>query len=36
LQVRLSDLGASAAELLGLPVRVRVNGAESLDAVVVT
>lgn len=32
-QVRLTDLAASAAELAGLPVRVRVNGAESADAV---
>ncbi|WP_439579070.1 Pvc16 family protein [Elioraea sp.] len=34
-EVRLADLGASAAELAGLPVRVRVNGAESTDAVAV-
>lgn len=33
-QVRLSDLGASAVELSGQPVRVRVNGAESADPVV--
>lgn len=32
-QVRVADLAASAAELSGLPVRVRVNGAESADAV---
>jgi hypothetical protein len=32
-EVRLADLGASAGELAGLPVRVRVNGAESADVV---
>ena len=32
-QVRLSDLANAAADLAGLPVRVRVNGAESADAV---
>jgi hypothetical protein len=34
-QVRLADLGIVAAEAAGLPVRVRVNGADSADAVAV-
>ena len=32
-QVRLADLGLAAAEAAGRPVRVRVNGADSADAV---
>jgi hypothetical protein len=32
-QLRLTDLADNAADLAGLPVRVRVNGAESLDVV---
>lgn len=32
-EVRLADLGASAGELSGAAVRVRVNGADSADAV---
>lgn len=34
-EVRLADLGAAAADLSGAAVRVRVNGAESADAVTV-
>ncbi len=32
-QVRLSDLGLEAGDAAGLPVRVRVNGADSADSV---
>ncbi|WP_144183056.1 DUF4255 domain-containing protein [Elioraea rosea] len=34
-EVRLADLGLDAAAAAGLPVRVRVNGADSADAVTV-
>jgi hypothetical protein len=34
-EVRLADLGLAAAEAAGRPVRVRVNGADSADAVTV-